>query len=211
MKSRGFTLIELLVVIAIIAILASIILVAVTRVQEEAEVVRTQSLIEDYKLGVEKFVGAVHKYPFVANADGTLNNDAGTDSPAQGVDDCWREMAPMSPDLTAGLQPSDANYRNKGLVECLSLDKDQMVNPGDGLMHVCDSWKKPFCMQWDFFNKKCMIWSAGADLSYDMSDNHVTGGVSSLFANQAQALANTPPVITPAIITNQVDLDLSNY
>lgn len=200
MKSRGFTLIELLVVIAVIAILASIILVAVTKVQVEAQRVRTQALIDDFKLGIEKYVGNVHKYPFIADANGDFV-----------VDDCWRELAPLSPDLTAGVQPSDVAYRNKRLVECLSLQKEQMNDPGDGKMHVCDAWKKPYSMQWDYFNKKTMIWSCGPDLSYDISDDTVAGGHSSLFANQAQAKSGTPPVITQAVKDNQIDNDQSNY
>ena len=200
MKSRGFTLIELLVVIAIIAILASIILVSVMRVQIEAQKVKTASLINDYKLGIEKYYSNVHKYPFIADANGDFN-----------VDDCWREMAPLSVDLTAGKPPSDPLYRNKKLIECLSLQRDQMIDPGDGFLHVVDSWKKQFSMQWDYFNKKAMIWSAGDDMVYDISDDKVLGGHSSLFSNQAQAKTNTPPLITQPIKDTQIDLDLSNY
>ncbi|MGH7143724.1 MAG: prepilin-type N-terminal cleavage/methylation domain-containing protein [Planctomycetota bacterium] len=211
MQTRGFTLIELLVVIAVVAVLATLLVVGLQHTGCAADTVRTQSLIQDYKLGVEKFAGTLHRYPFVANADGTLNNDAGTDSAAQGVDDCWRELAPLSPCLTAGLSPTDPAYRNTARVECLSLTRDEMTDPGDGRWHVCDSWHRPFCMQWDYFRRKAMIWSGGMDQRWNISDDPVHGGHSSLFANHAQALAKAPPVITPDIVSSQIDLDLSNY
>jgi len=200
MKSRGFTLIELLVVIAVIAILASIILVAVTRVQIEAQKVKTASLINDFKLGIEKYYNNVHKYPFIAADDGTFD-----------VDDCWREMAPLSTDLTAGKPPSDPLYRNKKLVECLSLQREQMNDPGDGKLHVVDSWKRQYSMQWDWFNKKTMVWSGAEDLQYDISDDKVNGGHSDLFSDKANAKTNTPPVIDQTAKDTRIDHDISNY
>lgn len=200
MSQRGFTLIELLVVVAVIAVLAAIMLVSVGRATDQARLVRTQAQIDDFKVGVEKYIGAVHKYPFVADAAGDFN-----------VDDCWRELAPLTPGLTAGRQPGDVGFRNRSTVECLSLNREQLADTGDGKLHVVDAWSRSFCMQWDWFHKKTMIWSAGEDRVYDISDVAAMGGHSSLFATQAQAQTGSPPAILEADLENRIRRDVSNH
>lgn len=196
---RAFTLIELLVVMTVIAILASVILVAVTQVGLQAKKVQTMSLIQDFDVGVQKFQSNLRRHPFTADANGDFNPD-----------DCWRALAPHANSLTSGIQPGQPGYLNANLLDCLGLQSDQMHDLNDGKSHVVDAWKKPFSMQWDWFNRKAMIWSAGPDLTYDISDNNAMGGHSGLFATQAQALAQNPPPITQVLLDSRFDPDLNN-
>lgn len=81
-KTAGFTLVEVLVVITIIAILAGILLVALSGVQDAAKRTKTESVMQSFARACDVFALDHGRYPGLL-PDGALGSDNATVTPTQ--------------------------------------------------------------------------------------------------------------------------------
>lgn len=79
-SSKGFTVLELLVVITVIAILATIVIVSYSGIQERARDSERDSHVTQLKIALEKYFADNSQYP-ACGADGTSCNISGLATP----------------------------------------------------------------------------------------------------------------------------------
>jgi len=84
-NSKGFTLVELLVVIGIIALLASFLIVNLSRAREKARIVRVQADLVQIRKGIELLVQDTGKWPNGCNPDIADSPETFLDMPLAGL------------------------------------------------------------------------------------------------------------------------------
>ena len=132
LKNRGFTLIELLVVIAIIAILAAILLPALSRAREAAKRASCQSNLKQIGISLEMYANENHgRLPSrqTYKCDGTLGSEMIFNGPATMPDYVADASVVWCPSWAAQESPL-ARYDAKG--------------NADGFVDACELTKEPF-------------------------------------------------------------------
>ena len=163
-KNGGFTLIELLVVIAIIAILASMLLPALSAAKLRAQVLQSLANIKQVQTGWQMYAGD-NNDAMVPNAAATVGSSANSWCGTGGED--WH---------TQGANTNRANYTGSIIGPYMGNQLGVYRCPGDNIPSDNGQRIRSYSMNgqmgvWDPAERaNCLIWNAGYQVFLKVSD-----------------------------------------
>ncbi|MEJ0072566.1 MAG: type II secretion system protein [Candidatus Saccharibacteria bacterium] len=106
-KSKGFTIVELLIVIVVIGILATLVIVTFTGIQQKARDSKRKTDIGAIQASLESYYSSNNTYPTLTD----LNSDTWRSTNMKGFDpNALQDPKGNSPTLLAGQTPSGTQY-----------------------------------------------------------------------------------------------------
>lgn len=137
-RRTGFTLIEILVVIAIIAVLAGILLAALSGIQETAKKTQTSSLLQSFARACDEFALDHGRYPGLLPDSvlphSTVTDDNGTEYYITPMQNAMLELMGgarvKNQDSTLSVQSEYDNFGGDDVIEIATIDDN---NPNTGL------------------------------------------------------------------------------
>lgn len=169
----GFTLIELLVTIGIIAILAAILLPAISAAMKKANVAKTQAAVRSIDTALKGYNLEYSKYPEVVAGGDKVYQDANANA----------EIISVLRAINSGTL--NANHKsNPRKISFLDVDEDSLQPAGSSFAYV-DPWDAPYIIVIDAnfdgevtvpnypskINRGCAVYSKGPDGNAGTSDD----------------------------------------